>query len=148
MSDPFGELERHFLAWVDAIGQGIEQGLAAGAAIVQDAAQAADSYGDRSGATRAGTVAYPLTPTQDGADAFSAALAAVERENPGHGASEDAGLTPTEERRYVVATVPTVYQSLLELSNGGEHAVLQPIMDAYAPQIHEAVERAIEDATR
>lgn len=121
-------------------------GAAEGAEALQEAAQASDTYGDDTGATRKSTVAYLSTAEDDGSAAFSAALSAAEAANPGHGHSESADVQPDENTAYVFLTVPTDYAWALEEANAGDHAFIAPLMEQYAPRIREAAERRAAEA--
>jgi hypothetical protein len=105
------------------------RGLAVGAQAMQATMQQTTAYNDDTGATRAGTVAYVVTPQDDGSAAVGDAVAAVEAENLGRSAT-GRGTLPGEIG--VVATVPTDYQRHLEVMQAGAHAVLAPGLTAHA----------------
>jgi hypothetical protein len=114
----------------------VESGLDAGAPGLEQAAQATTSYGDRSGATRAGTVAYR---TGDVAK-LGEALAAVEGKNPGQGLLQDSAPIPDTERQLIL-TVPTRYQEFLE---AGDTAFLASTVLAESVRLAATVRDALQ----
>lgn len=97
---------------------------------IQARMQATDVYQNVSGATRAGSVAYALSPdgTADLAPFRDAASQVVAR-RPGEGVTY-ALPNPPDNVGMVVVTVPTRYQIHLETSHGGRRSVISvAVMD-------------------
>lgn len=129
------------------IEQAAVDGLRQAAGEVTAFLQASDAYGDQTGATRAGSIAFVVTPEDDGSGEFNAAYGAVAELNPGHAYAEDAE-GPGPDELMLVATVPTDYQQHLETANAGDHATLRPAMEALGPQILGTWTRAVEARLR
>ncbi len=106
-----------------------EIGLRAGAADATSYMRSIGPHG-ATGATRAGSVAYVVTPGDSGSSALGAAVSAVEALRPGASATSSGTLAPGAIG--VVITVPTNYQASLEVDNAGAQAVITPTLNAYA----------------
>ena len=128
------------------LAQAAARGLAQGAQALEADALGTNAYNDDTGGTRAGTVAYVATADDDGSAAFNAAYGAAETENPGHGASEEAGEQPDADTMYVVLTVATDYAWVLEQGHGGAHAFVGRTMQEHAAAIQQAAAAAVAEA--
>jgi hypothetical protein len=106
-----------------------EIGLRAGAADAQAYMRGVGPHGE-TGATRAGSAAYVVTPADSGSSALGAAVSAVEARRPGASATSSGSLPPGSIG--VIITVPTSYQAQLEVDNAGASAVLTPTLNAHA----------------
>lgn len=108
------------------------RGLVGGAADMQQAMRQTTAYNDDTEATRAGTVAYVVTPDNDGSAALGDAVADVEAKNPGHSATARGRLRG---EIGVIATVPTDYQEYLERLRAGQNAVIAPTFGVYVDEL-------------
>lgn len=147
MSGEFDNVFRALDQLQRAIIEAAEDGLRQAAEDVTAFLQASDAYGDQTGATRAGSIAFVATPQDDGSGEFNAAYGAVAELNPDHAYAEEAG-GPAADEIMLVATVPTDYQQHLETANAGDHATLRPSMEALTPQIQATWTRAVEAKLR
>lgn len=121
-----------------------EIGLQQGASQAQASLKATNLHGDRTGATRAGYIAYVSGPNVDGADIFEQAAAAVNEKNPGHVERGTAGEIGGDV--VLIMTVPTNYQKYLETEAGGVRGALTAESTARARQFLDGSAEAIRKA--
>lgn len=138
MSDGFDETLAELAALERRLARAIEGGLDEAAPGVEAEAQTTTAYTDRTGATRAGTVAYRAGDTAR----LGEALAQVQGKNPGRGLILDSAPIPDTERQLIL-TVPTDYVHWIELDGAAAEAFLAPALLTQAPRIVQAVAKAI-----
>lgn len=149
MSDPIAtllrgldRLERQLLTVA------IPRGLAAAADHATGALQSSDAYAGQSGATRASSIAYAVTPDDDGSAASSQAYAAAAEHLSGF--VGHAGMPQSEAvagpEYGVVITVMTNYIDILENREAGKEAVIGPVITNEADAMTRLIAQGIQEA--
>jgi hypothetical protein len=114
------------------ISDGIDQGLNAGATLIETTDKETEAYHGMSGATRASSTAYVIGNGKDGSSEASAGYqAAVEAltgftGHEGQALKTDSGITLQSAERGIILTTFTDYAQDLETANAGEKAHLGP----------------------
>lgn len=118
-------------------------GLVEGMELMEQTAKATSTYGDQTGANRAGTVGY-VPGTND--EHFAEAVAAVEQKRPG--SSEVIEVPGDPDGLTGLLTTPTNYARALEQSNAGERAYLEPALIQDMQRVTATIAEAIRESKR
>jgi hypothetical protein len=136
-------------AWLDTaesrITQGAHNGLTHGAGQLQAAAEQTAAYQDKTGATRAGTVAAVISTLDDGSGQLQAAAQAANEANPGHG-EQHVDLGPSEGQIAVVLTSQTDYAWVFAATHAGAHDWIGPTLDQHIPELNQAAADGVKAA--
>jgi hypothetical protein len=121
------------------IDQAQDDGLDAGAALLQAVDQSTTAYRGMSGATRDSTMAARMGPGYDAkaGAAYSAAQAALSgfTGHAGQAVSQDSGVTLAAGEKGALLTNFTDYADKLEIENAGEKAHIGPTISAEGPEV-------------
>lgn len=111
---------------------GIDQGLNAGANLIEATDKETEAYLGMSGATRASSTAYVIGNGKDGSAEVSAGYQAAEAAltgftgHEGRAQKTDSGITLQSSERGIILTSFTDYAQALEIENAGAKAHLGP----------------------